>query len=411
MLICPNCGSINNSDERFCRRCGAILPITSKAPRMRMTFDNDNSDELSSIPEPEPAQPQSAPAPKPAAPPSLNPQAAFFAPRRQEEKKDLQEIPSSTLQSIPQPSSQPANSNHRDLSAIPSSSGPEPIMEKSRYLEEITPKPFQGSLIASRGVYGRPAPKQAPTTPTELKSIQPAPSQPANHSTPIARPAPKSLPGQAPQASPVPSSVSSKNASTSATPSSAQASASPTQPERVPSQEMVVKRKRLEDDMSEVLGILSQKLSIPEKKTVKPSNNKVNGAKVEDKIPPSSMNDILKELLTIDRHIEASAIIKMDGTILASAISSRISDSLFATIGQNLSMIGNDIIEGLSAGVLRSISVRGSEGILDLAPIDRESALVKEMMLIIFSHPRVKRGIINIASNLIKIQIKKYLGL
>jgi hypothetical protein len=86
------------------------------------------------------------------------------------------------------------------------------------------------------------------------------------------------------------------------------------------------------------------------------------------------------------------------------------SDSLFATIGQNLSMIGEDIIQGLSAGKLLNISVRGSKGVLDLAPIDVENTFGNNMILIIFSSPRVKSGIISFAANIVKKQVKEYLG-
>ncbi|MFW9879702.1 MAG: hypothetical protein ACFFG0_42045, partial [Candidatus Thorarchaeota archaeon] len=171
----------------------------------------------------------------------------------------------------------------------------------------------------------------------------------------------------------------------------------------------ISKQKRLEKDMTEVLSFLSKKISV---KKLEPSITKTT-TKIEPdkKIPPASMNEILKELITLDSRIEASAIIKTDGTMLASAISSRISESLFSTIGINLSMIGSDIIHGLSAGTLKSISVKGSEGVLDLAPIDRESPNLKDMILILFSHPKVKSGIISVATNLIKKQIKFYLGL
>jgi predicted regulator of Ras-like GTPase activity (Roadblock/LC7/MglB family) len=173
---------------------------------------------------------------------------------------------------------------------------------------------------------------------------------------------------------------------------------------------IISKQQRLEKDMSEVLSFLSKKVSV-KKLNVSPTEKK--GA-IEDKpiekLPPSSMNEILKDLVSLDSHIEATAIIKTDGTILASGISSRISESLFSTIGMNLSMIGTDIIEGLSAGLLKSISVRGSEGVLDLAPIDRESTSLKDMILILFSHPKVKSGIISVAVNIVKKQVKYYLG-
>ena len=37
MIICGNCGA-TNSDEtsRFCRKCGALLPISSKPKRIRI---------------------------------------------------------------------------------------------------------------------------------------------------------------------------------------------------------------------------------------------------------------------------------------------------------------------------------------------------------------------------------------
>ena len=80
-------------------------------------------------------------------------------------------------------------------------------------------------------------------------------------------------------------------------------------------------------------------------------------------------------------------------------------------IGQNLSMIGEDIIEGLSAGKLLNISVRGSKGVVDLAPIDTKTTLGNDMILVIFSSPRIKSGIISFAANIVKKQVKEYLGL
>ncbi|MFX1316081.1 MAG: roadblock/LC7 domain-containing protein [Promethearchaeota archaeon] len=169
----------------------------------------------------------------------------------------------------------------------------------------------------------------------------------------------------------------------------------------------LIKQKQLEKDMTEVLSFLSKKitvkkLEIPESKVEK---------EPEKKIPPASMNEILSQLLKLDLHIEASAIIKSDGTILASALSDRISDTLFATIGQTLNQIGTDIINGLSAGSLKSISVKGSKGVLDLAPIDKNSSSIKDMILVIFSHPKVKSGIISFAANIVKEQLIEYLGL
>ncbi|MFX1311483.1 MAG: roadblock/LC7 domain-containing protein [Promethearchaeota archaeon] len=172
------------------------------------------------------------------------------------------------------------------------------------------------------------------------------------------------------------------------------------------SESALLKQKKLEKDMIEVLSFLSKKISVKKLEVPKPIAKK----KPEQKILPSSMNEILKKLVNLDPNIEASAILKTDGKILASAISNRISDSLFTTIGMNLSMIGTDIIEGLNAGTLKSISVQGTNGVLSLAPIDKKNPNLKDILLILFSDPKVKSGIISFAVQLVKKQVKKYLG-
>lgn len=243
--------------------------------------------------------------------------------------------------------------------------------EKSQVLQEITPKPFQSSLLSVKKDF-------QPTSSTSIDPISDAFSELKESILEEEKEKPK------PSLVPIPAKTSEAEVSIS-------------------------KQKRLEKDMTEVLSFLSKKISV--KKLEPPVAESKTKKEPEKKIPPSSMNEILNELITLDSRIEASAIIKTDGTMLASAISSRISESLFSTIGMNLSMIGSDILHGLSAGTLKSISVKGSEGVLDLAPIDRESPNLKDMILILFSHPKVKSGIISVAINLIKKQIIYYLGL
>jgi predicted regulator of Ras-like GTPase activity (Roadblock/LC7/MglB family) len=228
----------------------------------------------------------------------------------------------------------------------------------AKFLQEIAPKPYGGSLIASKEVYGAPKPKSDDRSP--IKQL---------------------------------------------TPISAAASIPET---TIPQDNSDLKRQRLEEDMSEMLRVLSKKLKIP--KEMKPKSKSIKGKKSKQKIPPANINEILKQLLNLDLHIEASAILKGD-KILASAISSRLSETLLTTIGQNLTMIGSDIIEGLSGGKLKLISLKGTEGILDLAPIDLENPTMKDMILILFSHPKVKSGIINFAVNIVRKQIKEFLGI
>jgi predicted regulator of Ras-like GTPase activity (Roadblock/LC7/MglB family) len=222
-------------------------------------------------------------------------------------------------------------------------------------LEEITPQPYKGSIISDKGVFGPPRQVRSRIA-TKPRSAQ-------------------------------------------------KSTVSPSEKESV-----LLKQKQLEEDMSNVLSFLSKKITVKPLESIKKPKQAIQ-EKPEEHIPPSSMNEILKDLLKLDLHIEASAIIKGDGTILASAISSRISENLFATIGQNLSMIGEDIIKGLSAGTLLNISIRGTDGVLDLAPIGSKKSFGDDMILIILSHPRVKSGIIYFAVSVVKKQVKQYLGL
>jgi len=361
VIICQNCGTTNNEAvSHTCRTCGALLPVSSKSSRSRRTKVDKNKKEQPKLIEP------------------ISKESSV--PTKNEEKKlELQEIPKKSgkikneveLQEIPKPPSEDFENEISSKNEIVSE------VNRSDVLQEIPAQPYKGTIIDSQ------------------KRFQP----------PSSLPSPRFRPANAISDAfmELKSSVLEGQEKKQPTP------LSPIPLEKTESEESVLKQKRLEKDMTEVLGFLSKKISVKKLDIPKPKTKEKE--ELRESIPPSSMSEILKRLLTLDLNIEASAIIKTDGTILASAISSRISDSLFATIGMNLSMIGSDIIDGLDAGALKSISVRGSDGVLDLAPIDKEDHNVKDMFLIIFSHPKVKSGIIAFAANIVKRQLKEYLGL
>jgi len=228
------------------------------------------------------------------------------------------------------------------------------VEEDAEFLKEIAPQPFRGSIIADKSVYGQ---SKQPKKVSRSKSKKETRGVAASENT----------------------------------------------------ESYLLKQKQLEEDMAKVLSFLSKKITVKPLKPVK--KGIAASTKPKKSIPPSSMSEILKDLLKLDLHIEASAIIKKDGTILASALSSRISDSLFATIAANLSMMGIDIIEGLSAGTLLNMSIRGTDGVLDLAPISFKNLPGNDMILIIFSHPKIKSGIIHFAVSIVKKRVQQYLGL
>ena len=334
MIICSNCGATNNEEGgHICRKCGALLPTSRRPPRIRMAPDKKEKKEVKSK-------------------------------KRIPDKKKVSKPDHLDLQDIPKP--EELNEIEEDLIETQTHSEYEDVEEfveselggeeeDTDALEEITPQPYKGSIIADKGVFGAPQQvrRRADTKPRSAQKSTVSPSE---------------------------------------------------------KESVLLKQKQLEEDMSNVLSFLSKKITVKPLDSIKKQKQAIQ-EKPEEKIPPSSMNEILKDLLKLDLHIEASAIIKGDGTILASAISSRISETLFATIGQNLSMIGDDIIKGLSAGTLLNISIRGTDGVLDLAPIGSKESFGDDMILLILSHPRVKSGIIYFAVSIVKKQVKQYLGL
>ncbi len=352
MIICSNCGATNNEESgQICRKCGALLPTSRRAPRIRMAPSKKEKKEV----KPQKRIPDKKKVSKP-----------------KPDHLDLQEIPKpEKLNEIDyQLQLHIANVKaiHREADLIETQtpfehkededfveSELEDEDEDTDILKEITPQPYKGSIISDKEVFGPPR---------QVRRQADAKSRIATKST-----------------------VSSSE-----------------------KESVLLRQKQLEEDMSNVLSFLSKKITVKPLESVKKQKQAIQ-EKLEEKIPPSSMNEILKGLLKLDLHIEASAIIKGDGTILASAISSRISETLFATIGQNLSMIGNDIIKGLSAGTLLNISIRGTDGVLDLAPIGSKKSFGDDMILMILSHPRVKSGIIYFAVSIVKKQVKQYLGL
>ncbi len=358
IIICQNCGTTNNElNTRICRTCGALLPVSSRSKRKKRTKSKkETSDKKSSNQKVEMQVEQSNPV---------------------RNSMDLHEIPKpDDIVEISEDPKEIINENAELIEINTRMSEPEQLPKEPEKagLQEITPKPFQSSILSHNRDFS-PPPRSIDPISDAFSELKRSVLEPEKK-----KPKPKSLPSL----TPIPQEKSDEDA-------------------------IILKQKRLEKDMTEVLGFLSEKISIKKLETSEPKIIKAKKAK--KKIPPASMNEILKSLTVMDSRIEASAIINRDGTILAAGISNRISESLFSTIGVNLSMIGTDIIQGLSAGVLKSISVRGSEGIMDLAPIDRESTNLKDMILILFSHPKVRSGIISMAVNNVQKQIKHYLGL
>ncbi|TFF98171.1 MAG: hypothetical protein EU547_02255 [Promethearchaeota archaeon] len=362
MKICTNCGTLNPEERNLCKNCGAILPISSENPELRISLGSASSKK-----EPEPIESAEPKQNNHNSNHQLYGEQSIFMGKSDKNGGSKNKNSGSDSQEKTKPSSK---SNTQQQTTSNSNGDWDQSIQESYYenqrefLEEIEPAPFNKSFLDSDSKKPQEIPHSTAPSKQEQRITQ----------------------------SPGPKASDSANTQTTISIS----------PE---------KRKRLEKDMKDVLSFLTEQLPTTQKSINKEQNAELSKkrAQVEQNIKPETINDILKQLLKIDRNIEASAIIQSDGKKLASAISDRISDPLFGTIGQNLSMIGSDIINGLNAGVLRSISVRGTEGVLDLAPVSQDDPILKDLILIIFSNPSVRSGMIQIAIRKMSKQLKEFL--
>ncbi len=129
---------------------------------------------------------------------------------------------------------------------------------------------------------------------------------------------------------------------------------------------------------------------------------------VKDELPfkePENLGDVLRELIKIDPSIKASALVKRDGTILASAISSALSDSLIAIIATTVTTVGSDIMFATEAGDLKYITFGGTSGIVHIVPT------IGDIFLIILTGPNSKQGIISVVAKQVEKGVKTYLNL
>ncbi|MFX0059244.1 MAG: hypothetical protein ACFE8J_13180, partial [Candidatus Heimdallarchaeota archaeon] len=134
MIICSNCGATNNEAEtHICRKCGALLPISSKPPRIRLTSAKDTKKKSKSkkvIPKEEIKKPVQI---------------------------ELQEIPKQDISdNETQTHSHSFESAEFKLDQEEIETEYDDLEDEKEVLQEIAPKPFKGSIISSKAVYGQP---------------------------------------------------------------------------------------------------------------------------------------------------------------------------------------------------------------------------------------------------------------
>ncbi|MEX2680220.1 MAG: hypothetical protein Q6373_001350 [Candidatus Sigynarchaeota archaeon] len=162
----------------------------------------------------------------------------------------------------------------------------------------------------------------------------------------------------------------------------------------------------LEKTMKRELESFKGKMELLPKTPTIPKKEEPAAAKSE--LPfkePENLGDVLRDLIKIDPVIKASALVKRDGTILASAISSALSDSLVAIIATTVTTVGSDIMFATESGELKYITFGGTNGIIHIVPT------LGDIFLIILTGPNSKQGIISVVAKQVEKGVKTYLNL
>ncbi|MFX1294440.1 MAG: roadblock/LC7 domain-containing protein [Promethearchaeota archaeon] len=78
----------------------------------------------------------------------------------------------------------------------------------------------------------------------------------------------------------------------------------------------------------------------------------------------------------LDRSLEASAVVRRDGSLLASAHSTRVKPEMMATITSTLYGIAEDCIRAISGGEMNIVTIKAQNVVLMLRPINEETILL-----------------------------------
>lgn len=89
----------------------------------------------------------------------------------------------------------------------------------------------------------------------------------------------------------------------------------------------------------------------------------------------ASLEEVLKEMERSDPEIEASALVRTDGLIMASALPEDVDKTLVAAMTAAVMNIGSRALEELKRGTLQEVLVRGDQGIICVMRATKDSVL------------------------------------
>ncbi len=393
MKICSVCGSVNGADNKFCRKCGSPLAATTQPVRVK--------------PVARPAKPVKKETPAPSPKPTLEPIPQM----------DVEEPPGITS---PVPEETEGGVSWRPPQKPAPSTKPGPFMKPNPFVKPGTRPPQK---TAAQPASTRPVAKQGPSPTPALIPIRPRPveetsiTEKESFYEPQAKsPSPQKKSKDKKSLESTKLIPLSKIAPAEEEPEEEEEEAPPPPRPRADSKSRrasAQKRSSVTDSsavalqqvMSEAMRSLSQQLGLARPVQKKVITTSAAPEAVEEEVEPQTMTDILVDLGRIDPNIEASSIIRQDGTILAAATSHRLNENLLSVIAGTLSNISHDVVQAMEAGKLKFTSIHGTQGILFLAP------LFADMFLIVYTNPLSRPGVINVASHRVKAQLMKYMGM
>ena len=101
----------------------------------------------------------------------------------------------------------------------------------------------------------------------------------------------------------------------------------------------------------------------------------------------------LRELMTSAADVEASALVSIDGLIIASALPSGIEDRLYSAMSAALNSLGERIVGELARGSLLQVAIRGDAGYMLLM------AVGKDALLTVMARKQAKLGLVLLEMN------------
>jgi predicted regulator of Ras-like GTPase activity (Roadblock/LC7/MglB family) len=101
----------------------------------------------------------------------------------------------------------------------------------------------------------------------------------------------------------------------------------------------------------------------------------------------------LRELQTRTTDVEASALVSIDGLIIASVLPSGIEERLFSAMSAALNSLGERIAGELGRGMLKQVSIRGKDGYVLLMAVD------KDALLTVMARKQAKLGLLLLEMN------------